>query len=98
MIKINGTIKKILPTQKLSGGFEKRLFWLEDDDKYPNTLQLECWKTDVEMLNDFNVGDIIIAYVDLKGKMFMGRDNEEKVLNSLKCWNIEKDGKLFKKI
>jgi hypothetical protein len=99
MIKITGTIKKILPTQAMSGGFEKRIFWLLDDDqKYPNNFQLECWKADTIMLDDYNEGDKIIAYVDLKGKLFTGRDGEEKIMNTMKCWNIEKDGKMWKKI
>ena len=98
MIKITGTIKKILPTQTLSGGFEKRIFWIEDDDKFKNTFQLECWKADTIMMDDYNVDDKVICYIDLKGKLFLGRDNEEKVLNSMKCGNIEKDGKLWKKI
>lgn len=99
MIKINGTIKKIFSTQTLSGGFDKRLFWIQDDDnKFPNTFQLECWKADVLMLDEYKIGDVITCYVDLKGKLFLGRDGEEKILNTMKCWNIEKDGKLWKKI
>lgn len=99
MIKINGTIKKILPTQTLSGGFEKRIFWMQDDDpKFPNTFQLECWKADTIMLDEYKVEDKITCYIDLKGKQFPGRDGEDKVTNTLKCWNIEKDGKLWKKI
>jgi len=99
MIKINGTIKKVFPTQTLTGGFEKRIFWLMDDDqKFPNTFQLECWKGDTIMLDEYNVGDIVTCYIDLKGKLFIGRDGDEKILNSMKCWNIEKDGKTWKKI
>jgi hypothetical protein len=99
MIKITGTIKKIEPTQTLSGGFEKRIFWFEDDDiKFPNTFQIETWKGDVKMLDEYQLEDKVTCYIDLKGKKFIGRDNEERILNTMKCWNIEKDGKLWKKI
>lgn len=99
MIKISGKIKKIEPTQTLSGGFEKRIFWLQDDDeKFPNTFQMECWKSDVNMLDEFKEEDSVTCYIDLKGKKFMGRDGQEKIMNTIKCWNFEKDGKLCKKI
>jgi hypothetical protein len=98
MIKISGTIKKIFPTEKLSGGFEKRLFWLKDNDElYPNVFQLELWKQDVTMIDGYNEGDELICYIDLKGKHWQ-RDGREGVMNSLKCWNFEKDGKIHKKI
>ena len=98
MIKIFGTIERIFPTEIKGNGFEKRIFWFKDDDKYQNTFQLECWKTDTPMLDDYKVGDQVTCYIDLKGKAFTGRDGEEKITNSMKCWNIEKNGKTWKKI
>lgn len=98
MIKIYGTIKKIMPTETLSGGFTKRLFWLDDEeDKYPNTFQFELWKDDVNMIDSYEVGDVVTCFIDLKGKHWK-RDDKEGVMNSLKCWNIEKNGKSYKKL
>ena len=99
MIKIFGTIEKIFPTEIKGNGFEKRIFWLKDnDEKFPNTFQLECWKADTPMLDSYSVGDKVTCYIDLKGKLFLGRDGEDKVTNSMKCWNIEKEGKTWKKM
>jgi len=96
MIKITGTIKKVLPKETFSGGFDKRIFWIDDDsDKYPNTYSLELWKSDTDMIDNYQVGDLVTCYVDLKGK-FWQRDGREGVMNTIKCWNIEKDGKAFK--
>jgi hypothetical protein len=99
MIKITGTIKKIFPIEKKSNNFDKRLFWFEDDDeKYKNIFQIELWKADVDMIDSYAVGDLVTLYIDLKGKQWTNADKKEFVTNSMKCWNIEKEGKLFKKI
>ncbi len=97
MIKLSGKIKKVFDKETFSN-FEKRTFWLEDvSDKFPNTWQLELWKTDVDMIDHYAVGDFVTVYLDIKGK-FWSRDGKEGVMNTLKCWNIEKEGKPFKEI
>lgn len=98
MIKITGKIKKKFETNTFGNGFDKRLLWLEEvSEKYPNTWQLELWKQDCKMLDSFQEGDYVTCYIDLKGK-YWSRDGKEGVMNSIKCWNIEKDGKAFKEM
>jgi len=97
MIKLSGKIKKVFSTESFSN-FEKRTFWLEEvSDKYPNTFQLELWKHDCTMIDNYELGDFVTVYVDIKGK-YWNKNEKEGVMNSLKCWNIEKEGKLFKQI
>ena len=97
MTKLSGVIKKVFNTESFSN-FEKRIFWIEEiQEKYKNTFQLELWKKDVAMIDSYKVGDYVTVYVDLKGKHWQNAE-KEGVMNSLKCWNIEKDGILFKEI
>jgi hypothetical protein len=97
MIKLSGKIKKVFSTETFSN-FEKRTFWLEEvSDKYPNTFQLELWKQDCTMIDNYELGDFITVYVDIKGK-YWNKNDKEGVMNTIKCWNIEKEGKLFKQI
>lgn len=98
MIKVTGRILKIFPIQIEKNDFTKRIFWLEENEKYKNILQVETWKNDTAILDNFREGEVGTFYIDLKGRMFMGRDGENKITNSLKCWNYEKDGKLYKEI
>lgn len=100
MIKLIGTIKKKFDAV-VYGNFEKRVMWLEEvaEERYPNTWQLELWKDDVKMLDSYKEGDYVTCYVDIKGKLITkdkSRDGDEWVSNTLKCWNIEKDGKPYK--
>ncbi len=102
MIKLIGKIKKKFDTATY-GNFSKRVMWLEEvtDYKYPSTWQLELWKDDVNMLDAYEEGDFITCYVDIMGKLITkdkSRDGDEWVSNTLKCWNIEKDGVTAKPI
>jgi hypothetical protein len=97
MIKLSGEIEKIFESE-VKGSFEKRKLWLKQTlDKYPNTWQLECWQGDCNMLDSFSEGDFITCYIDIKGNQWTN-NNGTFVMNTLKCWNIEKDGKSFKEI
>jgi len=102
MIKLTGKIKRKFDAVTY-GSFEKRVLWLEEvaDGRYPNTWQLELWKEDVSMLDSYDEDDYVTCYVDIKGKLIpreKSRDGDEWVSNTIKCWNIEKDGKPHKAI
>ena len=97
MIKLSGTIEKIFESEE-KASFKKRKLWLKQTlDKYPNVWQIECWKGDCDMLDSYNQGDFVTCVIDIKGSQFE-TNNGIFVMNTLKCWNIEKDGKLFKEI
>lgn len=102
MIKLTGVIKKMMPTDFIGQGekqFRKRLFWVQEiTDMYPNTWQIEFWQDDCQMGDAYNEGDFVTCYVDIKGKLFIKKDATEGVINTLKCWNVEKDGKTYKAI
>jgi Domain of unknown function (DUF3127) len=98
MLKIEGKIKKVFDSVTYTN-FEKRIFWLDDcAEKFRNIYALELWKNDCTMIDNYKEGDFIIAYIDLKGILWEEKDGKEQVKNTLKCWNIEKDGVTFKKI
>jgi hypothetical protein len=101
MNKLSGRITKIFDTISF-GTFEKRKLWLEEvtnSERTPNTWELELWKGDCEMLNNYKEGDYVTCYVDIKGKVIPnGKDGKDWVANSLKVWNFEKDGVIAKKL
>lgn len=98
MTKLQGKIKQVLQKETFNN-FTKRVFWIEEiADKYANTFELQLWKDDCDMIDSYKVGDYVTVYIDIKGKSFNRKDGTEGVINTLKCWNIEKDGKPFKEI
>jgi hypothetical protein len=105
MIKLSGKIRHIFEIDSFTSAegknFDKRAFWLEDTaTTYPNVWQLELWNKDCPMIDSYNVGDFVTAYIDIKGKHWRSKNGEGKegVMNTLKCWNIEKEGKPYKEI
>jgi hypothetical protein len=98
MIKLIGKVKKVFDVETF-GTFQKRSLWLEEvNEKYANTWNLEFWKEDCSMPDNLKIGDYITCFVDIKGKSYSKKDGSEGVINTLKCWNIEKEGKSFKEI
>lgn len=102
MIKLIGKIKRKFDTITY-GNFEKRIVWIEEvvEERFPNTWQLELWKEDAKMLDSYDEGDYVTCYVDIKGRLIpkeKSKDGDDWVSNTLKCWNIEKDGKPYKPI
>lgn len=103
MIKLTGVIKKMGNVESFGQSdkpFNKRIFWIQEiSDIYPNTWQLEFWQDDCQMGDSYGEGEFVTCYVDIKGKAFMKRDGSgEGIINTLKCWNVEKDGKTYKEI
>lgn len=102
MIKLTGVLKQMNNTiayGKADKPFNKRTFVLQEiTDMYPNTWQLEFWQDDCQMGDAYNEGDFLTCYVDIKGKSFIKQDGAEGVINSLKCWNVEKEGKTYKAV
>lgn len=97
MLKLEGKIAKVF--EKTDKGFEKRMFYLDDcAEKFRNMFVLELWKSDCSMIDSYNVGDWIIAYVDIKGISWTDERGEVLAKNTLKCWNIEHNGKTHKPI
>jgi len=97
MEKITGKIRQIFEVESFNG-FSKRKFWLEEvSDKYPEFWQLELWKSDCSMIDSYEIDDYVTCFIDIKGK-YWERDGKSGVMNTLKCWNIEKEGKLFKSL
>jgi hypothetical protein len=103
MIKLSGKIIEMFPMESFGTRekpFKKVIFWLQEiSDMYPNSWQLEFWQDDCNMASSYNVGDFVTCYVDIKGKMFEKRDGSgQGIITTIKCWNVEKEGKTYKEI
>jgi hypothetical protein len=97
-ITLDGKITRMLPVETFPN-FAKRIIWIEEQvASYANIWMLEVWNKDVAMMDNYKEGDIVTAYIDIKGRYFKNNDNREGVINTLKCWNIVKDGVSFKKL
>ncbi len=87
-VKIRGTIKRIFETET-RGNFEKRVFWLETQDQYPQTLQLEAHQNNTNLLDNYPEGCNVDVTVDIRGNVFKNKEGKEVCYNTLKMYKIE---------
>lgn len=89
--KFIGTIVTIFPVETF-GNFEKRVVWvLDSSGKFPNTYAVEFWQNDVNMMDSYRAGDNVEMSIDVRGNHWK-KNGKEGVINTLKCWRVEKVG------
>jgi hypothetical protein len=87
-VQITGTIHAIHDTQQVSERFTKRTFVVETEGKYPQLLLLELTKDRCSKLDEFSLGDAVLAEVNIRGREWRSPKGETKYFVSLDCWRI----------
>lgn len=82
--KITGKLIVIGEVQTFASGFSKREFVIETQGKYPQPIKLEAVKEKAEMIEAFDIGDLVEVSFDIRGNEHGGR-----YYVSLVAWKIE---------
>ena len=91
--QLKGTIKVLNETQKVSDKFSKREFVITTvDDMYPQDVQFQAVQDKCTMLDGYNVGDTVEVSFNIRGRLWLNPQGEERYFNSLDAWRIEKVG------
>ena len=85
---LKGVIKLIKPIQQISATFSKREFVIETQENYPQTIQLELQGDRVDIIDSFAEGQEIEAHLNIKGRLWVSPQGEEKYFNTIVCWKI----------
>lgn len=95
---VQGVIHSIGETMSYgANGFTKREFVIKvtgegENSAYPNHLALELLKDKCAMMDNYNLGDEIIAHFNLSGRLWAAQGKPEKCFTSLQAWRIESAG------
>ena len=90
-MNISGIIKLINETKEYgSNGFKKRELVITTQEQYPQSILVEFIQDRCELLNAFNVGDVVKVDINLRGREWVNKDGETKYFNSIQGWRIEK--------
>jgi hypothetical protein len=90
-----GTIHSIGETQSFGqNGFTKREFVIKvtgegENPAYPNYLALELTKDKCALMDQYQLGQEIIAHFNLSGRLWAAQGKPEKCFTSLQAWRIE---------
>ena len=90
-MNISGKIKLIGETKEYgSNGFRKRELVVTTQEQYPQNILVEFIQDKCEILNSYQVGEIVKIDINIRGREWTNKDNELKYFNSIQCWRIEK--------
>jgi hypothetical protein len=95
-MEITGRIEHIGQTQQVSDKFSKRLLVLEtrkdDADRYPQLIPVELTQGACSVLDDYTVGDMVTAGINLRGRKWTDASGTAKYFGSIQCWRLAKSG------
>ena len=90
-MNISGKVKLINETKEYgSNGFRKREIVLTTQEQYPQNILVEFIHDTTNLLDAFNVGDLVKIDINLRGREWTNDKGEIKYFNSIQGWRIEK--------
>tara|TARA_B100001057_G_scaffold496719_1_gene598907 strand:+ start:5477 stop:5848 length:372 start_codon:yes stop_codon:yes gene_type:complete len=90
-MNISGKVKLINETKEYgSNGFRKREIVLTTQEQYPQNILVEFIQDRTNLLDAFNIGDLVKIDINLRGREWTNDKGEIKYFNSIQGWRIEK--------
>ena len=90
-MNISGKIKLINETKEYgSNGFRKRELVVTTQEQYPQNILVEFVQDRCELLDSYNIGELVKIVINIRGREWTNKDNEVKYFNSIQGWRIEK--------
>lgn len=86
-LKVTGKIVSISETQQITASFSKRNLVLETSEQYPQLLEFEFPNERGNILNGYNVGDIVDVSFNLRGREYKGEKGTRYIM-SLSAWKM----------
>lgn len=95
-LKITGKIHRLYPPVQVSEKFRKREFILEvmetvNGEVYAQYVKLQAVQGKADMLNNYQLGQMVTVHFNLKGNM-NEKDGKELCFTNLDAWKIEIPG------
>lgn len=89
-MEVSGRIKLINDVQQISASFKKRELVVTTEEQYPQHLMIEFTQDKTDLLNSYNVGELVKVSINLRGREWVNPQGETRYFNSIQGWRIEK--------
>lgn len=90
MFNITGILKVKNDEQQISERFKKREFVITDNSsQYPQHISFQLTQDKCSLMDNYNIGDELKIYFNLRGREWQTREGETRYFNSLEAWKIE---------
>lgn len=92
-LEVTGVLLDVKPIESRDYNgkvYHKRNFIItEKDGEYPQSYKLEVDEKLMNVLDNFNLGQVVTCKYNLRGKAYSDKDTGElKCFNTMKCWAI----------
>ncbi|MEM1259796.1 MAG: DUF3127 domain-containing protein [Bacteroidota bacterium] len=89
-MEIQGRIKMIDETKTYgNNGFRKREVVITTEEQYPQHILVEFVQDKTDLLNSYQVGQLVKISINLRGREWVNPQGETKYFNSIQGWRIE---------
>jgi len=89
-MEIQGKIKLVGETQTFgNNGFRKREVVITTEEQYPQHIMVEFVQDKTDLLNSYQVGQMVKISINLRGREWTNPQGEVKYFNSIQGWRIE---------
>jgi len=88
-MEISGIIKSIGKKETYANEFTKVPVVITTQEQYPQHIEVEFIKANIEKLDGFNVGDNVTIGINIKGREWESPDKGIKYFVSIQGWRIE---------
>jgi len=89
-MEIQGRIKVIDETKTYgNNGFRKREVVVTTEEQYPQHILVEFVQDKTDLLNSYQVGQLVKVSINLRGREWVNPQGETKYFNSIQGWRIE---------
>lgn len=90
MLTFKGRLKVKKEEQVINDRFKKREFVVTDEaSQYPQDIMFQLTQDRTSLLDQFNEGDELNVYFNLRGREWTSPQGEVKYFNTLDAWKIE---------
>lgn len=90
-MELQGKIKLIDETKTFgTNGFRKREMVITTEEQYPQHIMIEFVQDKVDLLNNFQAGQLVKISINIRGREWTNPQGEVKYFNSINGWRIEK--------
>ena len=88
---ITGKVLEVFPVQQVSDRFRKREVVLEyaTNPQYPEFIKFEFVQDRTDLLDNFQPGQEVQVWFDLKGRKWTDRNGEIRYFTTLQGWRIQ---------
>ena len=89
-MELQGRVKLIGETQTFgANGFRKREVVVTTEEQYPQHIMVEFVQDKTDLLNNYEVGQMVKISINLRGREWVNPQGETKYFNSIQGWRIE---------